>query len=191
MSGFINSPFGEIRYFNTDDAKTILRAVNKIYRMVEIRTVQSSEQQFATPLKASSVTRQLLAEGARQGLFYFSSGFKDIYTKGIPLDVPIAAAGWHRDFFKELVGQGVLSGDNYEDYPRGFTVYDGDDNVFMLLAGAWLTDEHACKVCKAFGFDAGRFVYAIPPSIGDLYNAYVEGPHRCKPLPFLSDVEIR
>jgi hypothetical protein len=185
MSGVINSPFGEIRYFNTDDAETVLRSVNKIFRMVEIRTAQSSEQQLAIPAEVSPVTRQLLAEGAKQGLFYFSPGFMDVYTKGIPLDVPIAEAGWHRDFFKELVDQGVLTGDNYEDYPRGFTVYDGADTIYMTVAGAWLTDEYARKVCKAFGFDAGRFIYAIPPSVGGLYNVYVEGPHRGKPLPFL------
>jgi hypothetical protein len=161
MSGSISSPFGDIRYFHTDDVKLVESAVSRMYRMAEARKNFESSKMAAFDAAGNDIN---VPKIAKQGLFYFSRGFEHIYVKAFSIGTPQADFGYHRDYFTELVKSGILTGSDYEAYPRGFTVYDTLSRLYMIVSGSWLTDTSAVMLCISFDFDPMAFPYVIVPN---------------------------
>jgi hypothetical protein len=179
MNGNIHSPFGTISYFNTDDIKLVQSAVSRMYRMADERKdFKSSKVAAIDSIEKGFNT----AKDAKQGLFYFSLDFEQVYAKSFSIGTSQVDFGYHRDYFAELVNAGILSGSDYEAYPRGFTVYDGLSQLYMIVSGSWLSDVSATKLCDSLNFDVFRFPYAIVPN--PAYDYQNNGVNAGKPYSF-------
>jgi hypothetical protein len=161
MLGSISSPFGDIRYFHTDDVKLVESAVSRMYKMADARKNFDSSRADAFDSAGNDINAPKIA---KQGLFYFSRDFEHIYVKSFPIGTPQADFGYHRDYFTELVKIGILAGSDYEAYPRGFTIYDNQSGLYMIVSGSWLTDASAIRLCLSFDFDVLAFPYVIVPN---------------------------
>jgi hypothetical protein len=179
--GIIPSPFGNIRYYNTDNTTLVQSAVSRMYKMAEERQqFKSSQIAGTTNLDPTGIYYNI--RGIKQGLFYFSLDFDQIYNKPFPIGTSQTDFGYHRDYFTELVNAGKLVGSDYEAYPRGFTVYDSLSQLYMIVCGSWLTFSNAEKLCNSLGFDPKKFPYVIVPN--PAYDYQNNGKHKGKPYPF-------
>ena len=67
-------------------------------------------------------------------------------------------------YFNQLTQKGSVQGDDYESIPRGFTVWDSEQNIYMIVGGEYLTQESAAFICKEFGFNPNKGSWAYVQS---------------------------
>jgi hypothetical protein len=136
-------PFCEVTYFNITNPEMVRSSVIKASRVVAVRGIPGSEiiaqvEELTTPFYV--------------GLFYLSLGFTKIFTKLFNVGTDIVKFGLHKSFYSELCAEDSLPKSDYEDYPRGFTMYSEDEGIFSVIGGSYLTNELARQVCEAFKY---------------------------------------
>jgi hypothetical protein len=165
LGGTLQFPFGEAEYYNTDDEDMVYRVVIKAARINEVRNYGAKEQVNESYVNVGSRYKPKVVnpdqKNTKVGLFYFSKDYKKVFVSAFPAGTPNSEFGLHMDFFKKLVKDGTLSGEDYEAYPRGFTFYDLEKEVYMIVGGEWLNQKRGENVCDKFGYPRRPYPWSI------------------------------
>jgi hypothetical protein len=146
LSGVVKLHFGTAYYFNTVDREGVERALIIAGRLAGMhehgfRGVSTS----CVPNTTISTQEQL--KNGLVGLFFIID--EKIYTKPFPIGTSEANFSWHKDFFPTLGVDG-----EYDSYPRGYTIWKPETNLYAVVGGDYLNKELAEKICKTFKIDS-------------------------------------
>jgi O-acetyl-ADP-ribose deacetylase (regulator of RNase III) len=161
----LNFAFGTADYYNTDDEEKIYRAIIKAARISEVRNFGKERiaESYADTGRSNYRPKVVSQDqcNANVGLFYFAKDYGDLFANTFPVGTPNSNFGYHKDFFRELTKEGELEGTDYEAYPRGFTFYDDENEVYVIVGGDWLNKKRGEAVCDIFKYPKQRFPWTI------------------------------
>jgi hypothetical protein len=164
-SARLSFAFGVADYYNTDDKEKIYRAIIKAARISEVRNCGREHiDESYVDTKKSNYRPKVVSPKQRDtkvGLFYFTKDYNNLFADSFPAGTPNSKFGYHKDFFKELVKDGELAGTDYEAYPRGFTFYDDENEVYVVVGGDWLNKKRGESVCDIFKYPKQRYPWTV------------------------------
>lgn len=161
----LNFAFGTADYYNTDDEEKISRAIIKAARISEVRNLgREYIDESYVDIKKSNYWTKIASprrRNAKVGLFYFTKDYNNLFVDAFPAGTPNSKFGYHKDLFRDLVKDGKLAGTDYEAYPRGFAFYDEENEVYVIVGGAWLNKKRGEAVCDIFKYPRERYPWTI------------------------------
>jgi hypothetical protein len=164
-SARLSFAFGVADYYNTDNKEKIYRAIIKAARISEVRNCgrEHIDESYADTKKYNYLPKVVSPKqrDTKVGLFYFIKDYNNLFAESFTAGTPNSKFGYHKDFFKELVKDGEPAGTDYEAYPRGFTFYDDENEVYVVVGGDWLNKKRGEAVCDIFKYPKQRYPWTI------------------------------